>query len=401
MNNLINSHDLVTPLIYIVVFLPLLISLFFKVSKAVIWVSIVSMLRFLELIISIFLAYSLTKTLCFDKEIPFFQNIKELIINNINSSIDKNIIMYAVVAPVFFIAIYLLFRLVTKYFETRLFVILAEKLHEFFNSLWSPVKILLRLMLSLPKATINIFIICLILAVYDIYLPSSDMSDQIEQSSLYNTVHQFAIEPILKSSYVQKLPVLFNQTISQYNISTDLPEDVLNSGKLPDRLSNGTRVIWYFNGITIDEAIKSNESIDSFAKELVGSETDNRKKARKIYRWVGTHIKYDFDKAARVSNAETDMPSGAINVFNTHKGICFDYSSLFVAMCREVGLKVRLIAGMGFDGSSWGEHAWNQVYIPEEDCWVNVDTTFAIGGNYFDRPSFEADHKSARIVREW
>jgi hypothetical protein len=401
MNDFINSYDFITPIILIVVFLPLLISLFYNVSKSAIWISLVSMLRFVELIISVFFAYSLTKILCFDNQILFFQKIKNLIISNINGGMDKNIIIYAVVSPIFFIFIYLLFRLITKYFETELFVTLAEKLHEFFNLLWSPVKILLRLIISLPRASLNLFIICLILAVCDLYLPSSAMSDQIEQSKLYNTVHQFAIEPILKSSYVQKLPVLFNQTAAQFSNSSALAEDVMSSGKLPDRLSNGTRVIWYFNGITIDQAIKSNESIDSFARELVGSETDSGKKARKIYRWVGTHIKYDFDKAEKVIKTETDMPSGAINAFDTHKGICFDYSSLYVAMCKAVGVKVRLIAGMGFDGSSWGEHAWNQVYIPDEDCWINVDTTFAIGGNYFDRPGFEADHKSERIAGEW
>lgn len=400
MDNFFKTCDILTILILALVLLPILINLFKEVSQYSVWISLVSMLRFIEISVSIFISFFLIKILFFEKQIPFFQTIKEAIVGNANNTIDQNTIIYTYALPVFFLLIYLLLRLITRSSETKLFVVLSEKLHMLFELLWSPIKVLLRLVVVLPKAALNLFIICLILAVFDLYLPTSTISDQIEQSRLYNSVHQFAIEPILKSSYVQKLPVLFNRTITQYDNSS-LSDMISENGKLPDRLENGVKVIWYFNGVTIDEAIKSNENINCFARQLVGSETDTRKKARKIYRWIGTHIKYDFNKAEKLNNTERDMPSGAINTFNTRKGICFDYSSLYVAMCRAVGIKVRLITGIGFDGTSWGDHAWNQVFIPEENSWLNVDTTFAMGGNYFDRPGFKNDHKTARIAGEW
>jgi transglutaminase-like putative cysteine protease len=71
-------------------------------------------------------------------------------------------------------------------------------------------------------------------------------------------------------------------------------------------------------------------------------------------------------------------------------------------MCRAVDVRVRFITGLGFTGSAWGDHAWNQIYDPKYDGWVNVDTTFGSSGiNYFGRTGFELDHKNAVVQGEW
>ncbi|MPM54124.1 hypothetical protein SDC9_100897 [bioreactor metagenome] len=70
-------------------------------------------------------------------------------------------------------------------------------------------------------------------------------------------------------------------------------------------------------------------------------------------------------------------------------------------MARANGMKVRLIVGEGFNGKTWISHAWNEVYIPEEDRWVNVDPTFYIGGNYFDNEGFNLEHKNRKVAGEW
>jgi hypothetical protein len=41
------------------------------------------------------------------------------------------------------------------------------------------------------------------------------------------------------------------------------------------------------------------------------------------------------------------------------------------------------------------------VYIPEEGKWINVDTTFSKGGNYFNTRMFDLDHRNAKIIGEW
>ena len=88
--------------------------------------------------------------------------------------------------------------------------------------------------------------------------------------------------------------------------------------------------------------------------------------------------------------------------YTTRKGVCFDYSCLYVSMCRAVGLKVRLVTGLGYSGSAWGDHAWNQVYSSGEKRWINVDTTFgSTGGDFFDQTDFFLTHKDAEVQGEW
>ena len=102
-----------------------------------------------------------------------------------------------------------------------------------------------------------------------------------------------------------------------------------------------------------------------------------------------------------ILNNDFRIGSGAIETFETKKGICFDYACLYVAMCRANNIKVRLITGEGFNGVSWVGHAWNQVYVAKENRWINVDTTFSKGGNYFDTQRFNIDHKTSEIAGEW
>ena len=158
-----------------------------------------------------------------------------------------------------------------------------------------------------------------------------------------------------------------------------------------------------YNGITIDEGIKSNENINNKAVQLTKKAKSDREKAKILYSWVGSNIKYDDDKAKKVLKGDDtrDMPeSGAICAFEKKSGICFDKACLYVAMARAINLKVRLIGGQVFDGEKYGGHAWNQVYLKEENKWINVDSTFYESGNYFDSNLFDK-HKEEDIAGEW
>lgn len=158
-----------------------------------------------------------------------------------------------------------------------------------------------------------------------------------------------------------------------------------------------------YNGITLDEGIKSNEDINKKAFELTKDATNDRDKAKILYTWVGSNIKYDDDKANKVLYEEDyrQMPEGgALAAFDNRSGICFDKACLYVAMARSINLKVRLIGGQAFDGKQYVGHAWNQVYLTDESIWINVDTTFYDGGNYFDSNLFNK-HKVEEIAGEW
>ncbi|EKQ56243.1 MULTISPECIES: transglutaminase-like domain-containing protein [unclassified Clostridium] len=167
--------------------------------------------------------------------------------------------------------------------------------------------------------------------------------------------------------------------------------------------NKSSKQIVIYNGITIDEGIKSNEDIDNKAIELTKNATSDRERAKILYTWVGSNIKYDDDKANKVLYEKDyrQMPeSGAITAFENRSGICFDKACLYVAMSRSINLKVRLIGGQAYDGRQYVGHAWNQVYLNDENIWINVDPTFYDGGNYFDSNLFNK-HKVEEIVGEW
>ena len=106
-------------------------------------------------------------------------------------------------------------------------------------------------------------------------------------------------------------------------------------------------------------------------------------------------------RAQELEEGDVNLKSGAIAAFDTREGVCFDYASLYVAMARDAGLKVRLITGEGFDGTQWVSHAWNQVYIPSQNKWINVDCTFYDAGNFFNSSDFNEYHKDVSIAGQW
>lgn len=238
---------------------------------------------------------------------------------------------------------------------------------------------------QLPKSIIYVLVFSLLLTFYTNYNSGTAIDEKINQSVTYQFVNKNVLNPLFSSSLVKKIPVILNDSFN------DASQSLQN-----------THLIRYFNGMTLDDAIKSNAEIDGTAKKIVGKETNSKEKAYLLYKWVSKSISYDDNKAEVVTTNPSRVSSGAVVAFNTRTGICFDYSCLYIAMCRAVDVKVRFITGMGFSGVEWGDHAWNQIYSPEENRWINVDTTFGNSGkNYFDRADFSADHQNAVVQGEW
>ena len=209
--------------------------------------------------------------------------------------------------------------------------------------------------------------------------------------------------------------ITYNNTIGIYNKVEIFNENKIyaelsyilerNTSKLTEEIVENflpaSNIVIYYNGVTLEEGIKSTDEIDAMARELTKNVTDDMDKARILYSWIGSNLQYDYDRAEKALNNEKVEDSGAIAAFNNRSGICFDYSCLYVAMARAVNLKVRLLTGSAYDGSQYGPHAWNEVYISEIEKWVPVDTTFYLAGNYFNNDDFYEDHIIDSIAGEW
>lgn len=139
----------------------------------------------------------------------------------------------------------------------------------------------------------------------------------------------------------------------------------------------------------------NNEEIIELAKNITKDSETAKDKAKSIYNWVSENIEYDYDKYLRQLNKNYDNEYGALHTLKTGTGVCYDYSVLVAALGRAVNLQVKVIKGNFVNPYRNELHAWNEIYIPEENRWINVDTTFAysLGTNYFDNSDFYVDHE--------
>ena len=323
-----------------------------------------------------------------------FKNIYSLIPQNIIKSIDgNNLIVYAVIIPLMVFALYKIFVMLLDIFIRLIMYPIIDKIDKFLFSKNNLLKRFAGAVFQLPKAICYVLFLALALNIFSMVVTNDKINKYLETSLPYKYICKEVIIPVTNSNLAKKLPNIINDSFKI--VIKDSKSKGSNSGNTLDN------VIVYYNGVTLAEGVRSNANIDNFARNLVSKDTTTIGKAQVLYNWVGNNISYDNEKATRVLNNDFNVSSGAIPTFNTGKGICFDYSCLYVAMCRANNIKVRLITGEGFNGVSWVSHAWNQVYIPEGDKWINVDTTFYKGGNYFNSKRFDIDHKAEQIAGEW
>ncbi|UWG96448.1 transglutaminase domain-containing protein [Dehalobacter sp. DCM] len=390
--------DFLTVILTALFALPVIMGFFITLSREKIHSSLRSLLSGVELIVALYLAIYLTRGIFFQHDAGPFATIYAWIPENIKSLVaGQDIVVYLVFVPLILLLLHGLLRLITHPIDTVVLGVLANGLNKVITLVGSWFGRIIGALAQIPRAAMLVFVSALLLHFSSYYFPSQTLTQMMAKSYGYQLIYKHAVSPVLNSNLAQKIPVLVNDYFKQNtgrNLQGNTQENtVADSAKV--------RVITYFNGATLDEAVKSNQNIDATARQVVGSEQNSRQQAYFIYRWITKNITYDDEKAVQVSQAASGIDSGAIIAFDTRSGVCFDYASLYIAMCRAVGLKVRLVTGLGYSGSAWGDHAWNQVYMPEEDRWIDVDATFGTVLNYFDKPDFNVDHKDAIVQGEW
>ncbi len=103
------------------------------------------------------------------------------------------------------------------------------------------------------------------------------------------------------------------------------------------------------------------------AKEITAGAADSWDAAVRLSKWVGHEVR-------------GAVPGGtsALNTLRTMEGECGSHSRLLAALCRASGIPARLSVGCMYSpwyGGSFGQHAWNEVYMGEDIGWVAIDAT--------------------------
>ncbi len=110
---------------------------------------------------------------------------------------------------------------------------------------------------------------------------------------------------------------------------------------------------------------------DPAMKELAsnitaGARTDFERIAL-LAEWVHDYITYD-------ASASNPNPNTA-TILETRRGVCTEYSVLFVTLARSLGYPARFVNGYAYASTLnvWQAHSWAEVWIGE---WVPVDPTW-------------------------
>ncbi|RLG59027.1 MAG: hypothetical protein DRN95_03085 [Candidatus Hydrothermarchaeota archaeon] len=110
--------------------------------------------------------------------------------------------------------------------------------------------------------------------------------------------------------------------------------------------------------------IQSNSyEIQKLAEDITKACENDFEKIAKLAIWVNEHIEYDLSYG--------DKNYDALWVLNNRRGVCSEYTTLFAALARAIGVPVRYVGGYAYGRKGWEPHAYAEVFLGR---WVPVDT---------------------------
>lgn len=133
----------------------------------------------------------------------------------------------------------------------------------------------------------------------------------------------------------------------------------------------------------------SDSTIIAQANELAEGKDDLFVVTFNLASWVEENVKYNLNSMTAESSKSSSW------VLENKEGVCDEMTSLFIAMCRSLGIPARFVTGMTYTESelfeeNWQAHGWAEVYFPEHG-WVSFDPTFGEYG-YIDATHIKLRH---------
>lgn len=139
-------------------------------------------------------------------------------------------------------------------------------------------------------------------------------------------------------------------------VETDIDPDKITPYKKGDK---------EYKRYTLSEPwIEITKGLREKAKELIGSERNPYFQAKKIFDWVVENMNYEYPDIKE---------RGAKHSFEKLKGDCGEFSVVFSALCRAIGIPARTVTCIWFTGSG---HQWAEILLPPYG-WIPVDPSIA------------------------
>lgn len=135
-------------------------------------------------------------------------------------------------------------------------------------------------------------------------------------------------------------------------------------------------------------------AIRTFAQDVAGSSGDPLNQAQSLM--LALHERMRFDPAA------TDVATSAVEAFASGHGVCQDFTHVFLAATRHLGIPARYVSGYLHRPDQVLQeagHAWAEAYIPDLG-WVSFDSANAISATeHYIRVAIGLDYLDAAPVR--
>lgn len=153
---------------------------------------------------------------------------------------------------------------------------------------------------------------------------------------------------------------------------------------------------------------KSFSDLDKLANRINTDFKRDDEKARAIFTWIASNVKYDLaaygvnerpvaysfsneeEKLAKEKKFKEDL---AVKTLKTKKGVCQGYSTLYAVIAEKTGLEAVIIPGTSKShpthigkGPEASDHAWNAVKI--DGSWKLLDVTWGAGTITGEKPAF-------------
>ena len=121
-------------------------------------------------------------------------------------------------------------------------------------------------------------------------------------------------------------------------------------------LTNGQATLWDTDTVKL-------------ADEICNDCDTDEEKVKAIYKWMIYNFEYDYDCEPLIQYFNVRK------TLSTRKGICYDFSHLFAALCWSQNIPCYVVDGDKRDNAQY-HHTWNRVYF--DGSWWDMDVTFDI-----------------------
>lgn len=138
---------------------------------------------------------------------------------------------------------------------------------------------------------------------------------------------------------------------------------------------------------------KNSECVKKAAEVCAGKSGDVEEIAA-IFEYISGNISYDKQLAATVQSGYVPNPDKTLAA---EKGICFDYASLFAAMCRSRSIPARLVIGYAEPNIY---HAWNEVYT-DETGWITPELFLKKKGYNIADATFYSSNSDKKKIADY